>query len=154
MANFCPNCGRQVNAGDRFCAECGTSLSGNTSNNNNTYANNGGGTASTSGMGAILGTLVAVSLIGGITRQLYYYNGRYFYDPYCRRSFMSPHMILGRPRPCFHPGLMHRRPGHPMRPPMGPHGGGPRGPMGGGPRGGGFGGPGGGPRGGGPGGRR
>lgn len=147
MANFCPNCGKQVNAGDRFCTECGTSLSGAASNNNTYTNNNGTGNASASDVGAILGTLVAVSLIGGLTRQLYYYNGRYFYDPYCRRPFMSPHMILGRPRPCFRPGLMHRRPGHPMRPPMGPHGGGPRGPMGGGPRGGG-------PRGGGPGGRR
>jgi hypothetical protein len=82
----------------------------------------------------ILGTLVTVSLIGGLTRQLYYYGGRYFLDPYCRRPFGSPHLICGR-----YMG------GHMIG---GPHGGP------GGPRGGGYGGPGGGPGGprGGPGG--
>lgn len=79
-----------------------------------------------------LGTLVAVSLLGGMTRQLYYYGGRYFLDPYCRRPFLSPHLIMGGHRPIGRPpmGGMHG--------PGGPHGG--------------FGGPHGGPHGGGPGG--
>jgi hypothetical protein len=131
MANYCPNCGQTVSSGDRFCASCGTQLVGGTTNNNTNYAatNTTSGTSNgvSSGLGTaagILGTLVTVSLIGGLTRQLYYYGGRYFLDPYCRRPYMSPHLICGRP-------------------PMGPMGG----PMGG-PRGGGFGGPMGGPHGG------
>ncbi len=126
MANYCPNCGTNVDNSASYCPNCGTML--NASYTNTTASAN---TTSTS-TGDILGTLVAVSLIGGLTRQLYYYNGRYFLDPYCRRPFGSPHMILGRPRPM---GM------HPMPPHGGPRGfGGSRGfggPHGGGPRGGG-----------------
>ena len=139
MANYCSNCGTAVDASASFCPNCGTALNGGAANTN-TNANNAG-----SGLGTVLGTLVAVSLIGGLTRQLYYYNGRYFLDPYCRRPFMSPHLILGRHRPFmrgFHRGPMMGGPRGPMGGPRGPMGGprgpmgGPRGPMGGGPRGG------------------
>jgi hypothetical protein len=141
MANYCPNCGQSVSASDRFCSSCGAALDGSTANT--TYATNtanvSAGTTSSgvNTVAGILGTLVTVSLIGGLTRQLYYYGGRYFLDPYCRRPYGSPHLICGR--------FMG---GHPMM--GGPHGG--FGGPGGGPHGGGFGGPGGGPRGGGPGG--
>jgi hypothetical protein len=134
MANYCPNCGQSVSLNDSFCSSCGTQLNGGTTTNNANYAttntNSGLGTAA-----GILGTLVTVSLLGGLTRQLYYYGGRYFLDPYCHRPYMTPHLICGRPMG--------------MHPPMGgPHGGmgGPHGGMGG-PHGG-MGGPGGGPRGG------
>lgn len=112
MANYCPNCGQCVGDGAAYCSACGTALNGNAT----ASAANGNSAASTAG--TVLGTLVAVNLIGGLTRQLYFYNGRYFLDPYCRRPFGSPHMIVGRHRPIG------------MRP-MPPHGGipGPRGPM-------------------------
>jgi hypothetical protein len=138
MANYCPNCGNTVSADNRFCPSCGTSLTGGTTGATTTTAATGGTTAGLGTATGILGTLVTVSLIGGLTRQLYYYGGRYFLDPYCHRPFMSPHLICGR-----HMGW-HRPMGG------GPHGGGP---MGGGPHGGGpmGGGPhGGGPMGGGP----
>lgn len=156
MANFCPNCGSSVNPNVMFCPVCGTALSGvsNTQYNNNQNYNYGyqhpvDNTSST--IGTVLGTLVAVNLIGGLTRQLYYYGGRYYYDPYCRCPFMDMHRIMGRPRPMLRPMFgrppmgpppMHRPPMGGHRPPMGrPPMGGPRPPMGG-------------PRGGGPGGRR
>ncbi len=130
MANYCPNCGTCVDSSASFCQNCGTALNGTS------YGGQTASTANTTNTGNILGTLVAVSLVGGLTRQLYYYNGRYFLDPYCRRPFGSPHMILGRHRPMG----MHPMPPHGgMHGPMHPHGG---------PRGGGF--HGGGPRGGGP----
>ncbi len=96
MANYCPNCGNQVNNGDSFCSSCGSSLSGGSSYTQNT-------TSSTS-VGDILGTLVAVSLVGGLTRDLYYYQGRYFLDPYCRRPFRGAR-ILGH-HPMHHPPMM------------------------------------------------
>jgi hypothetical protein len=132
MANFCPNCGQNVSTSDRFCAACGAQLTGDTTAAK-TYTDTSVNTTATTTntTSDILGTLVTVSLIGGLTRQLYYYGGRYFLDPYCHNPFMSPHLICGRHMP------------PPMRPMGGPHGG----PMGGGPRGGG---PMGGPRGGGP----
>lgn len=135
MANYCPNCGQSVDSAASFCPSCGAALNGgsNTYNNTNAGYSNTAGNAFSAASG-ILGTLVAVSLVGGLTRQLYYYGGRYFLDPYCRRPFASPHLIMGP---------------HRMIRPMGPVGGF-RPPMGGG-----FHGPMGGPRGGGPrGGRR
>lgn len=95
MANYCPNCGNQVNNGDMYCSNCGNSLSGATNYSNSNIA-------MSSGAGDILGTLVVVSLVGGLTRELYFHNGRYFLDPYCRRPFRGAR-IIGH---------------HPMRPPM------------------------------------
>lgn len=111
MANYCPNCGTNVNSTDSFCKNCGTAL--NNANVNQTTTNQSDN---------ILGTLVAVTLLGGITRQLYYYNGRYFLDPYCRNPFvgpriMGPHRII---RPRGHMGM------HPGPRPGGPRPGGPR----------------------------
>lgn len=125
MANYCPNCGAAVDPSASYCSSCGAAVNGVAG----TAAPSAAGGIASAAMGA-LGTLVAVSLIGGATRRLYYYGGRYFLDPYCRRPFASPHLILGGPRFLGGP-----------RPMGGFHG-----PMGG-PRGGG-------PRGGGPGGRR
>jgi hypothetical protein len=73
--------------------------------------------------------LVTVSLIGGLTRRLYYYGGRYFLDPYCRRPYGSPHLICGGPMGGPHGGPM----GGPHGGPGGGHGG-PGGPRGGGHR--------------------
>ena len=148
MANFCSNCGASVDPNASDCPQCGNPLSGTANANSNT---------ATGGMNGadILGTLVTVSLVGGLMRQLYFYNGCYYMDPYCRHPFASPHLILGmhRPRPRMgwtrfmgappHMGGLrgpmggHHRcgPGGPMGGPRGPMGGGPRGPMGGGPRG-------------------
>jgi hypothetical protein len=137
MANFCSNCGQAVTSSDTYCPSCGAQLNGGVSNTANYSNANSGVATGANTVSGILGTLVTVSLIGGLTRQLYYYGGRYFLDPYCHRPYGSPHLICGRP---------------PMGGPMGgPRGGHMGGPMGGGPRGGGprGGGPMGGPRGGG-----
>lgn len=140
MANYCPNCGISVDSDAAFCKNCGTALNSSYTNQNTT--NN-----SSVNTGDILGTLVAVSLVGGLTRQLYFYNGRYFLDPYCRRPFVGPR-IIGPHHPIGPRGPIGMRPHHMG----GMHHGGHRGPGGfGGPRGGGPGGFGG-PRGGGPGG--
>lgn len=165
MANFCYSCGSSVDPNALFCPVCGAALNG-TAQNGNQYqqpvqsappVNDAGST-----MGSILGTLVAVNLIGGLTRQLYYYGGRYYLDPYCRRPFMDMHMIRGGHRPIHRPPppppvgrppVIGRppigrppvggpRPGGPHHGPVGPRPGGPGPRPGGGPRrGGGPGGP-------------
>lgn len=134
MANFCPACGSSLtNQAVNYCPYCGAQI--NASQTTATYSNG-------NDLSNVLGTLVTVSLIGGLTRQLYYYGGRYFLDPYCRRPYGMPHRILH-----YHPVPPRRfggpRPlGRPMWRPMGPMGGPrPMGPMGGprgphGPRGG------------------
>lgn len=113
---FCPNCGSQVNG--NFCSNCGCNVNGGSTNCNN--AASSGSTA-----GNVLGTLVTVGLLSGLTQQLYYMNGMYYYDRFCRRPF--PMSMIGIPHHRMH-----------MRPMPGP-----RGPMGGGhiggPRGGGHG---------------
>lgn len=127
MANYCPNCGRSVDAGASFCSNCGAALNGNTNAQGSAYTSP---SPAASAAGGILGTLVAVSLIGGLTRRLYYYGGRYYLDPYCRRPFMDMHRIIGGPRFIGGPHGGPRGPmglGGPGRP-MGPGGhGGPRG---------------------------
>lgn len=139
MANYCPNCGSSI-SGANYCPNCGAQINAD----GTAYGASTGSAASSAGTVAasVLGTLVTVSLVNGLTRRLYYYGGRYFLDPYCRRPFGSPHMIMGGPRP-VHGGMGMAPRGGGMR---GPGGGGMRGP-GGGPRGGGMGG---GHRGGGP----
>lgn len=118
MANYCPSCGKSVDSDAAFCKSCGKALNGSDSN----YSNNSSSSKKTSD---ILGTLVTVSLIGGLTKRLYFHNGRYFLDPHCRRPFVGPGII----------GPHHNG---------GPHGGPHRGPGGfGGPHGGSHGGPGG-----------
>lgn len=115
MANYCPNCGNNVDSNASFCSNCGTALNGGANTNGNTTtANDSSSTAN-----KVLGTLVTVTLLGGLTRQLYYHNGRYFMDPYCRNPFMGPR-IIGHHR---HMGMHH---GH-IGPRGGFHGGGPRG---------------------------
>lgn len=133
---FCPNCGSQVNG--NFCSNCGANVNGNTTNYNNTQS--AGSTAA-----GVVGTLVTVGLLSGLTQQLYYMNGVYYYDRFCRRPFPMgmigiPHHRMGIHRP------MGMRPMPGPRGPMGsprgiggPHGGGHIG----GPRGGGGRGPGG-----------
>ncbi len=128
MANYCSNCGNSVESSATYCSNCGTALNGGPSISNSTGNNSG---SATSAAGTILGTLVTVSLLGGLTRQLYYYNGRYFLDPYCRNPFVGPR-ILGHRR---HMMGMHRGPMHPRGGFGGPHGGGGH-HGGGGPRGG------------------
>ncbi len=108
MANYCSNCGNSVSSSASFCSNCGVSLNQDSS----TSGINSSSNTTTSNGGNILGTLVAVSLFGGITRQLYYYNGRYFLDPYCRNPFIGPR-ILGHHRPMG--GIFHH--------PVGPRGG-------------------------------
>lgn len=152
MANFCSNCGSSVREDMTFCPSCGhalrkTSASASytdTASYETAQPQSSGIDAASAAVGA-LGTLVAVNLIGGLTQQLYYRGGRYYFDPYCRRPFGNPHLILGRRmlgRPFMPPPpprpMMHRPPMGGFRPPMGgPRGpfGGPRPPMGG-PRGG------------------
>lgn len=139
MANFCLNCGCAMSDPyASFCPSCGAALNaaGTTYNQSTNSANYAGAAAA-----GALGTLVAVTLAGGLTRRLYYRGGRYFLDPMCRNPFMGRIMGPHRPVPMRPHGPM----GGPR--PMGPRPMGPRGPMGG-PRGRG---PGGGPRGGGPG---
>lgn len=130
---FCPNCGSQVNG--NFCSNCGCNVNGGSTNCNNT-------TSSGSTAGNVLGTLVTVGLLSGLTQQLYYMNGMYYYDRFCRRPF--PMSMIGIPHHRMHMRPMGMRPMPGPRGPMGGgHIGGPRGPMGGGhmggPRGGGHG---------------
>lgn len=95
MANYCPNCGTNVNNNAAFCQNCGNALNNSSyTNQQNTYNNN----TSNSNIGNIIVTLVTVSLLGGMTRQLYYYRGRYFLDPHCRQPFVGPR-IIGHHRP-------------------------------------------------------
>ncbi|MDE7071493.1 MAG: zinc ribbon domain-containing protein [Clostridia bacterium] len=156
MANFCPHCGSGLKAGATHCSSCGAGVCATNdtaySQSSNTYVS-----VDTSDIVAnAVGTLVAVTLVGGLTRQLYYHGGRYYHDPMCHRPFvgriMGPHRTIhihiGHHAPI---GRMHPMGGGP-RGPIGrprPLGGGPRGPMGG-PRPMGGGPHGGGPRGGGP----
>ncbi len=145
MANFCPHCGSGLKAGATHCSSCGAGVCATDtaySQPSNSYVN-----VNTSDIVAdAVGTLVAVTLVGGLTRQLYYHGGRYYHDPMCHRPFVG--RIMGPHRP-IHIHIGHHAPigrMHPMgggpRGPIGrsrPLGGGPRGPMGGGPRGGGHG---------------
>ncbi len=141
MANFCPNCGSQVTDKDSFCPNCGTPLTqtaGGVQYTDNTQGVSTGAAAATGAAAGALGTLVAVTLASGLTRNLYYRGGRYFLDPYCRNPFMGairgPHRVIGGPaiRPAARP--MGGRIGGAR-----PMGGAPRGgPRGGGPRGGGH----------------
>ena len=124
MANFCPHCGSGLKAGATHCSSCGAGVCTTDtaySQPSNSYVN-----VNTSDIVAdAVGTLVAVTLVGGLTRQLYYHGGRYYHGPFVGR-IMGPHrpIHIGHHAPI---GRMH------------PMGGGPRGPMGGGPRGGGHG---------------
>jgi len=138
MAKYCQNCGYEVPSDANFCPSCGSSL--NSSNSSYTKSNSN---ESSSNTAEILGTLVTVGLLSGLTQQLFYRNGMYYYDRYCMRPYPM-HLIHSYwhhgPRPMpggFGPGF---RPGGMMR------GGAPRGF--GGPHGGGHGGGFGGPRGG------
>ena len=136
MANFCPYCGSGLKAGATHCSSCGAGVSA-TNNSTNTQSttvniNNNASSA----VADTVGTLVAVTLAGGLTRQLYYHCGRYYHDPMCHRPFVGS--IIGPPRhihihvgPHRPMGRPHPMPGGPHRPIGGPH------PMGGGPRGGG-----------------
>ncbi|MDE7301641.1 MAG: zinc ribbon domain-containing protein, partial [Clostridia bacterium] len=86
MANFCPNCGSTLtDTTANYCPYCGAQI--NAAQTTASYSDNGDLTN-------VLGTLVTVSLVGGLTRQLYYYGGRYFIDPYCRHPYGFPHRIL------------------------------------------------------------
>lgn len=127
MANYCPNCGNQVNNGDSFCSNCGMALGGGTGYTNTQNS-------SSTSAGDILGTLVAVSLVGGLTRELYFHNGRYFLDPYCRRPFRGARILGHHPmhHPMHHPPMMGAHHGGMHHAPrMGaPRGGAPRGGMG------------------------
>ena len=90
---YCKNCGKEINGDANFCPYCGCSIKSTTnqSYNESNYNSNVNTT------NAILGTLVTVVLLGGIRRQLYYWNGRYFLDPYCLRPFGFPRRIIGGP---------------------------------------------------------
>lgn len=83
--NFCPNCGSKLTSGN-FCSSCGANLTQTTQGNMNNSRNNIAGN--------LLGTLVTVSLVNGLTKNLYLNNGNYYYDKQCRRPFNSA-MILG-----------------------------------------------------------
>lgn len=111
MANYCPNCGSSVNSNAAFCQSCGAQLNNSSyTNQQNTYSNN----SNRSNIGNIVGRLVTVSLLGGITRQLYYYRGRYFLDPHCRNPFVGPRIISHRPIGMMKPrmgGMPHNGPG-------------------------------------------
>ena len=142
MANFCPNCGSALyDTNAAYCPTCGAAINSSAYTNSTAYTGNTMNNVEATVAGA-LGTLVAVTIAGGITRQLYYRGGRYFLDPMCHNPFVGRIMGPHRPLP----------PPHPMGGPRPPMGGGPHGPMGG-PRGP-MGGPHGGPRGGGPRGHR
>lgn len=86
--NFCPNCGNKITSNTNFCTSCGANLGQNTQSGfglglgmNNNLAKN------------ILGTLVTVTLVNGLTKKLYQKDGNFFYDAKCSRPYNSA-MIL------------------------------------------------------------
>ena len=111
MANFCPNCGSALsNPNAQYCPVCRAAIYQSTT----TYVNPAPTAYNTvNTVNAALGTLVAVTLAGGITRRLYYRGGRYFIDPMCRNPFvgriMGPHHIVPRPPPPPPPGAVSGR---------------------------------------------
>lgn len=85
--NFCPNCGSQMPANTNFCPNCGANFS--TGFQQGGILGNGANTARN-----LLGTLVTVSLVNGLTKKLYQRGNNYYYDQNCTRPFNSA-MILG-----------------------------------------------------------
>ena len=96
MANFCPHCVSGLKAGATHCSSGGAGVCSTDtaySQPSNSYVN-----VNTSDIVAdAVGTLVAVTLVGGLTRQLYYHGGRYYHDPMCHRPFVG--RIMGPHRP-------------------------------------------------------
>ena len=88
--NFCPNCGSKCLIKANFCSNCGNSLNG-TMQQQESLANNNFHTGV--GNNSLLGTMVTVQLVNGLTKNLYEQNGNYFTDKACRHQF-NPAMIM------------------------------------------------------------
>lgn len=88
--NYCSNCGFKCGKAANFCANCGMSLTGASQQGSiiNNNANIG------SGSNSLLGTLVTVQLINGMTKNLYENNGNYYTDKACKHQY-NPAMIMG-----------------------------------------------------------
>lgn len=69
---FCTNCGEKVLENDKFCTNCGFKIN----KENQNVANNN-----------ILPLLVLVTLMNGLTRQLYFFNNCYYEDKNCNTIF-------------------------------------------------------------------
>ena len=90
--NFCPNCGAKRTQKANFCSNCGFAFNQNVEspsqvNNNVNVVGAGMG-------GNLLGTLVTLQLMNGLTQNAYERNGNYYSDPNCRRK-INPATIMG-----------------------------------------------------------
>lgn len=74
---YCTNCGKQILDTVNFCPHCGCQINMKADASNSYYRSDG----------STKGTLVTVMLMGGTMRQLYYYNGLYYYDRFLTRPF-------------------------------------------------------------------
>ena len=86
--NFCSNCGAKCNTNANFCSNCGMALNAQSPQRvtNNSMRNN-------LNSDSLLGTLVTVQLINGLTKNLYEKNGDYYSDQACHHKF-NPAMIM------------------------------------------------------------
>lgn len=90
MSNFCTVCGSRLNGKVNFCGNCGASVGNQNTNSFNNFNN-----ANSMNQNNILGTLVTVSLINGLTKNLYLKDDKYYTDAQCRHPFMNTAMIMG-----------------------------------------------------------
>lgn len=98
---YCTCCGKEIPSGCNFCPECGAQL--------NMNIKRGSDDTNTS----LIGTPVEVMLISGVMKNLYFYNGLFFYDKFCTQqfpigmistSYRNPFMFMPM---AMHFGLLH-----------------------------------------------
>lgn len=92
--NYCPNCGSRCGMKANFCSNCGTSLTGNTSQPNMMHNNNRNMSNMSNMNNSLLSNLVTVQLVNGLTKNVYENNGNYYSDKACRHK-VNPAMIMG-----------------------------------------------------------
>jgi len=86
--NFCSNCGAKNTLKANFCSNCGSALSNNTVNNKQSSNN-----IFNSSSNSILGTLVSLQLLNGLTKNAYEKNGNYYSDKGCHHK-INPATIM------------------------------------------------------------
>lgn len=72
---YCTCCGKKIMDGCNFCPECGAQINMNAKRGEDVKEN------------FILGEPRNVLLLTGEVRELYLYNGLYYYDKFCTRLF-------------------------------------------------------------------
>lgn len=89
--NFCSNCGAKRTMKANFCSNCGTAFNSGVSNQQSFSNNNEN---QNFGSNSMLGTLVTVQLLNGLTQNLYQRDGKYYQDQGCNHE-VNPAMIMG-----------------------------------------------------------